>query len=120
MFKPTVSILAAAMILAPVASAESLKGTERLREVTLHMEYDPAKLTTEEGTASLVKSLKREARRACSQRISVMSSYYVDFDCADTLVKAAIQKIHADQSEAGLDIAPSFQRLAALDYALIN
>ena len=28
--------------------------------------------------------------------------------------------IHADQSELGLELAPAFQRLAAVDYALAN
>ena len=44
----------------------------------------------------------------------------VDADCADALVKAAVTQIHADVSDAGQAVAPEFQRLAAVDYALAN
>jgi hypothetical protein len=49
-----------------------------------------------------------------------MGAVYVDETCADALVKAAIQQIHADVSTSGADITPGFQRLAAVDYALAN
>ena len=110
MLKATSMILAAAMVLTPVAAAESLK------EVTLKMNYDPALLTSEDGA----ETLKREARKVCSQRVPAMGAVYVDEACADALVKAAIQQIHADVSTAGAEIAPGFQRLAAVDYALAN
>lgn len=114
MLKATSMILAAAMALTPVAAAESLK------EVTLKMNYDPALLTSEDGAETIVTSLKREARKVCSQRVPAMGAVYVDETCADALVKAAIQQIHADVSTSGADITPGFQRLAALDYALAN
>ncbi|ABI78236.1 hypothetical protein HNE_0368 [Hyphomonas neptunium ATCC 15444] len=114
MLKATSMILAAAMVLTPVAAAESLK------EVTLKMDYDPAALTSEAGAATLVSELKREARKVCSQRMPAIGSVYVDTTCADTLVKSAVQQIHADVSDAGQAVAPEFQRLAAVDYALAN
>ena len=114
MLKATSMILAAAMVLTPVAAAESLK------EVTLKMDYDPALLTSEAGVETLVSELKREARKVCSQRLPAIGSVYVDADCADTLVKAAVTQIHADVSDAGQAVAPEFQRLAAVDYALAN
>jgi UrcA family protein len=114
MLKATSMILAAAMVFTPVAAAESLK------EVTLKMNYDPALLTSEDGAETIVTSLKREARKVCSQRVPAMGAVYVDETCTDTLVKAAIQQIHADVSTSGAEIAPTFQRLAAVDYALAN
>ena len=114
MLKATSMILAAAMVLTPVAAAESLK------EVTLKMNYDPALLTSEDGAETIVTSLKREARNICSQRVPAMGAVYVDETCADALVNAAIQQIHADVSTSGADITPGFQRLAAVDYALAN
>lgn len=114
MLKVSSMILAAAMMVTPVAAAESLK------EVTLKMNYDPALLTSEAGAETLVSDLKREARKVCSQRIPALGSVYVDTNCADTLVKAAVQQIHADVSDAGQAVVPDFQRLAAVDYALAN
>lgn len=114
MFKATSMILAAAMVLTPIAAAESLK------EVTLKMDYDPALLTSEAGAETIVSDLKREARKVCSQRVPAVGAVYVDTDCADALVKAAVQQIHADVSDAGAAIAPGFQRLAVVDYALAN
>ncbi|MFN3607661.1 MAG: UrcA family protein [Hyphomonas sp.] len=114
MLKVSSIILAAAMALTPVAAAESLK------EVTLKMDYDPALLTSETGAETVVSQLKREARKVCSQRLPAIGSVYVDTNCADTLVKAAVQQIHADVSDAGQAVAPEFQRLAAVDYALAN
>lgn len=114
MLKVSSIILAAAMAFTPVAAAESLK------EVTLKMDYDPALLTSETGAETVVSQLKREARKVCSQRLPAIGSVYVDTDCADTLVKAAVQQIHADLNDAGQAVAPEFQRLAAVDYALAN
>jgi UrcA family protein len=114
MLKFSSMILAAAMAVTPVAAAESLK------EVTLKMDYDPALLTSEAGAETLVSELKREARKVCSQRLPAVGSMVVDADCADALVKAAVTQIHADVSDAGQAVAPEFQRLAAVDYALAN
>lgn len=113
MLKATSMILAAAMALTPVAAADSLK------EVTLKMDYDPALLTTEAGVETLVSDLQSKARKLCSQRVPALGSIYVDADCSATLVKAAVQQIHADQA-AAVELAPAFQRLAAVDYALAN
>ena len=114
MLKVSSMIVAAAMVLTPVAAADSLK------EVTLKMDYDPALLTSDAGAETLVSELKREARKVCSQRLPAIGSMYVDSECANSLVKAAVQQIHADVSEAGADVAPDFQRLAAVEYALAN
>lgn len=114
MLKASSIILAVAMAITPVAAAESLK------EVTLKMDYDPALLTSEAGAETLVSELKREARKLCSQRLPAIGSVYVDTNCADTLVKAAVQQIHADVIDAGQAVAPEFQRLASVDYALAN
>lgn len=114
MLKATSMILAAAMVLTPVAAAESLK------EVTLTMDYDPALLTSDAGAESIISELKREARKVCSQRLPAIGSIYVDTTCADSLVKAAVQQIEADVSGAGQAVSPGFARLAAVDYALAN
>lgn len=114
MLKVTSTILAAAMVLTPVAVAGPVK------EVTLKMDYDPALLSTDAGVETLVSDLETKARKVCSQRIPAIGSIYVDTECSANLVKAAVQQIHADQSEAGLDIAPGFQTLASVDFPLAN
>lgn len=113
MLKATSMILAAAMVLAPVAAAESLK------EVTLTMDYDPALLTTEAGVETLVSDLESKARKLCSQRVPAIGAIYVDDTCSASLVKAAVQQIHADQATA-VELAPAFQELAAVDFVLAN
>ncbi|MFN4025037.1 MAG: UrcA family protein [Hyphomonas sp.] len=114
MFKPTSMILAAAMVLTPFAAAQSGK------EVTLRMDYDPALLASDDGADSLVKSLKREARKLCSQRIPATGGTYLDQDCVSNLMTAAIQQIHNDQTAAGTQIAPGFEKLVTVEYALAN
>lgn len=114
MFKPTATILGAALLLTPIAFASDLK------EVTLRVNYDPAVLETEAGSAELVRELRRESRKVCSHRVIITGTPYVDRGCVDSLVSAAIQQIHADQTQAGQAIAPAFERLAVLDYAQAN
>lgn len=114
MFKATSMILAAAMVFSPFAAAEPLK------EVTLKMDYDPALLASDEGTDLLVTSLKREARKVCSHRVPATGSTYIDRDCVDGLMTAAVQQIHDDQSAAGQLFAPSFEQLVTVEYALVN
>lgn len=114
MFKPTSMILAAAMVLTPLATAQSGK------EVTLRMDYDPALLASDAGADSLVKSLKREARKLCSQRVPATGGNFIDQTCVSGLMTAAIQQIHADQTAAGTQLAPGFEKLVTVEYALVN
>lgn len=114
MFKPTTMILAAAMVLTPIAAAEGGK------EVTLRMNYDPGLLASDDGAGSLITSLKREARKVCSQRIPATGGTYIDQDCVTSLMTAAVHQIHEDQSAAGTPIAPGFEKLVTVEYALAN
>lgn len=114
MFKPVATILAAALILSPVAAASGLT------EVTLQMNYDPAKLETEAGAAEIVSELRREARKLCTHRMIVIGAPMLDQACADSLVKAAIAQIHADQTAAGRALSPAFESLVTVNYAQAN
>ncbi|MFN7056278.1 UrcA family protein [Hyphomonas sp.] len=114
MFKPVATILAAALILSPVAAASGLT------QVTLTMNYDAEKLETEAGTAEIVSELRREARKLCTHRLLVIGAPMVDQACADSLVKEAIQQIHADQSAAGRALSPAFKSLVTVNYAEAN
>lgn len=106
MFKSTVSVLAAAVLLSPAAFAEGG------RKVTLTHDYDAALLSSDEGASLLVGELTRAAKRTCTSRIPAYGGVYTDQACAEYLVAAAVKDIHAAQSAAGVDMAPSFERIA--------
>lgn len=115
MFKATSMILAAAMIVTPLASAGTVK------EVTLQMNYDPALLSSEEGAAQVVKSLKREARKLCSHRMPATGSLVIDSECKADLTRAAVQQIQAEQAAAGNPVAGNLAHLAGASvYPLAN
>ena len=111
MFKPTVSVLVAALVLSPLACAEGL------RKVTLKHDYDTALLSTDEGAGILLADLTRAAKRVCTSRIPAYGGQYVDDACAESLVLSAVKEIHAVQSEAGVEIAPAFERAALTQLA---
>ena len=111
MFKSTVSVLVAAFVLSPVALAEGSK------EVTLSHTYDAALLETDTGAATLIADLTRAAKRVCTTRIPASGTPYVDGDCVDTLVMAAVKDIHAEQAGNGVAIAPAFERVALVQLA---
>ncbi|MEQ9505115.1 MAG: UrcA family protein [Hyphomonas sp.] len=111
MFKSTVSVLVAAFALSPVALAEGGK------EVTLSHTYDTALLETDAGATALIADLKKAAKRVCTTRIPASGTPYVDRDCAESLVMAAVKDIHAAQTENGVAIAPAFERVALVQLA---
>jgi len=111
MFKSTVSVLVAAVLLSPAAFAESGK------IVTLKHDYDAALLASDEGASDLLTALTRAAKRACSSRVPAYGGFYTDLDCADSLVKAAVKEIHAAQTAAGVEMAPAFERIALTQLA---
>jgi UrcA family protein len=111
MFKSTVSVLVAAVLLSPAAFAEGKK------EVTLSHDYDAALLASDEGASVLLAELTKAARRTCTSRIPAYGGVYTDLACADSLVMAAVKEIHTAQTAAGADIAPSFERIALMQLA---
>lgn len=111
MFKSTVSAVLAALVLAPAAYAEG--GTR----VTLSHTYDAAQLQSDEGAAALIADLKKAAKRVCTTRLPASGTPYIDRGCAESLVIAAVKDIHAAQTEAGMTIAPAFERVALVQLA---
>lgn len=106
MFKSTIPVLAAVLLLSPAAVAEGKK------EVTLTHDYDAALLSSDAGTSLLMDELTKAARRTCTSRIPAYGGMYTDLGCAESLVSAAVKDIHAAQAAAGTQMAPSFERLA--------
>lgn len=106
MFKPTVSVLAAVVLLSPVALAEGAK------RVTLTHTYDTSLVSNEDGAAELLADLTRAAKRACTSRVPALGGAFTDMKCADSLVVAAIKQIQLETSEAGTGMAPSLERIA--------
>ncbi len=111
MLKSTVSVLVAAVLLSPAAFAESGK------QVTLKHDYDAALLSSDEGASFLVTELTRAAKRACTSRVPVYGGLYTDQICTASLVSSAVKEIHEAQSAAGVEIAPSFERIALTQLA---
>jgi UrcA family protein len=106
MLKSTLTALVAVAAFAPAAFAEGSK------HVTLTHDYDAAVLASEDGASALVSDLTRSAKRLCTTRLPAGAGVYTDKACVDSLVSAAVKQIFAQQSEAGMDIAPGFERIA--------
>lgn len=114
MFKPTVLAALAVVAFSPVAVAEGGK------MVTLKHEYDTSLISSDEGAATLLADLTRAAKRACTSRVPALGGLYTDMDCTEMLVAGAVQKIHADQLEAGTTMAPAFEKVALTQIASAN
>ena len=87
----TMTALAAAAMLCGVASAD-----DRLTVVEAELVYDSALLSTEEGAYSVLRSLTRQASRACRTLSMTSVGFSVDEGCVDTMVDEAVMKIGAD------------------------
>lgn len=111
MLKSTLTALAAVALFAPAAVAEGGK------LVTLKHDYDAAMLASDDGASALVTDLTRAAKRLCSTRVPASGGLYTDRACVDTLVAAAVKQIHAEQLEAGAEIAPGFERIVLTQLA---
>lgn len=111
MLKSTVAAVAAAVFLAPAAFAEGGK------MVTLSHDYDASLVSSDAGAGALLAELKQAAKRVCTSRIPGAGGQYVDTACADSLVVAAVKQIHETHTAAGLDVAPSFERIALTQLA---
>jgi hypothetical protein len=62
-------------------------------------------------------TLPEAAKRTCTSRMPAYGGFCSDLACADSLVAAAAQEIHAAQTAAGANIAPSFERIALTQLA---
>ena len=111
MFKLTASALAAALILAPAALADEVK------QVTLTHKYDAALLSTDEGASVILGDLEQATERLCTSRIPAYGGMYTDKACAEGLMASAVKEIYAAQTEAGVRIAPAFERVALTQLA---
>lgn len=81
--RKTLLALAISTVLAtPVAVSEN-------QAISVDIVYDKTLLATEVGTKEVAKSIRKQAKAACSQRVSIYGSVIVDRDCvADISAKA--------------------------------
>ena len=86
MRKAIATLMTAVVLAAPVAQAE---GTP----ITVEFQYDSTKLATEVGAKSVLKSIKAQAKKACTYAAPVTGSIRLDRSCRDDLVDQAIGKI---------------------------
>ncbi|MFN4226426.1 MAG: UrcA family protein [Hyphomonas sp.] len=113
MLKSTVTVLAAATMLVPVATAEGLKAT-------LKHDYDIAALSDDAAATKLLSDLRRAAARACTSRVPAYGGQFTDPVCTASLYEAAVRQIHEKGLATGVDFAPSFERAALTRIASID
>lgn len=94
MRKTLVTLFAAAALASPFAHAE---GTP----ITVELKYDSNLLATEAGAKSVLKSIKAQAKEACSFNMPVTGMPSFDRECRDDLVEKAIGEIRLAALEEG-------------------
>ncbi len=105
MRKTVVTLLAAATFAAPFAQAE---GTP----ITAEFEYDSALLATESGAKKVLKSIKFQAKKACSYVTPITGVPTFDRACQEDLVEKAVTEIRLAAAEEG--------KAATLVFASLN
>lgn len=111
MLKPILSIMAAAMMLSPLAVAGELK------TVTVNISYEKASLASETGASEVLKSIKSQAKVACTSYTPTVSGFYTDTKCVRTLVKSAVSQIREKQAQGGFATAGVFASNIAMTLA---
>lgn len=113
MLKFAVMAAVAVTALAPAALADSKK-------VTLKHQYDTALVSSDDGAAELLTELTRAANRACTSRVPAVSVSYTDEACVNSLLTAAVKQIHEASLDAGVAIAPTFEKAALTKVASLD
>ena len=108
MLKPIVSIMAAAVMLSPMAVAETLT------PITVSIEYDKDLLASDAGAAVVMNSITTQAKKACTTYVPVFGGNYTDRSCVKDIVSSAIRKIHEQQALEGRDTADVFASKAVM------
>jgi UrcA family protein len=102
MLKPIVSIMAAAMILSPLAVAGEKT------PITVSIAYDKDMLATKAGAAEVLDAITDQAKDACTSYVHVFSGNYTDRKCVKSIVTSAVSKIREQQALEGRDAAGEF------------
>ncbi|MEH6490239.1 UrcA family protein [Hyphomonas oceanitis] len=102
MLKPIASIMAAAVILSPVAFAEAQT------PITVEIQYDKDLLALDAGAPVVMASIKAQAKKACTSYVPVFGGNYTDRSCVNDIVSAAVSKINEQQALEGRETADEF------------
>jgi UrcA family protein len=102
MLKPIVSIMAAAMILSPLAVAGEKT------PITVSIAYDKDMLATKAGAAEVLDAITDQAKDACTSYVHVFGGNYTDRTCVKSIVTSAVSKIREQQALEGRDAAGEF------------
>ena len=94
MRKTVATLLAAATLVAPFAQAEG-------SPITVQFTYDSTLLSSEAGAKTVLKSIKKQATKACSYKKPVFGTPTFDRECRDNLVELAISEIRLAALEDG-------------------
>lgn len=113
MSKRFLPLAALAVAFSPVAFAEP-------KEISVELLYDGELLAEEAGAISVMKSLKSQARDACTTQTSLTYMDQIDHRCVKSVVSAAITKIVAERDAAGLETADVFAKRATIQLAALD
>lgn len=102
MLKPIVSIMAAAMILSPLAVAGEKT------PITVSIAYDKEMLATKAGAAEVLDAITDQAKEACTSYVHVFGGNYTDRKCVRSIVTSAVSKIRDKQALEGREAAGDF------------
>ncbi len=94
MRKILVTLLTAAACATPFAHAE---GTP----ITVEFKYDSSLLSNEAGAKKVLRSIKRQAKKACAFRMPVTGMPTFDRDCSDDLTEKAVSEIRLAAAQDG-------------------
>lgn len=111
MLKPIVSIMAAAMILSPLAVAGEAT------PITVSIAYDKEMLATKAGAAEVLDAITDQAKDACTTYVPVFGGNYTDRKCVSSIVTSAVSKIREQQALEGREAAGEFASAAAMIFA---
>jgi UrcA family protein len=102
MLKPIVSIMAAVVILSPLAVAGETT------PITVSIAYDKDMLATKAGAADVLDAITDQAKDACTTYVPVFGGNYTDRKCVSSIVTSAVSKIREQQALEGLETAGVF------------
>ena len=94
MRKTIVTLLATAAMTVPFAHAE-------VTPITVEFQYDSNLLATEAGAKQVLKTIKVQAKDACTYAKPVSGAASFDRACRDDLIKKAISEIRLAAIEEG-------------------
>lgn len=114
MSKIVLPLAALAVAFAPTALANGPQ------EIKVEFEYDGSVLADDAGARSVLASLNKQAKDACTYNVPLFGFDAIDRRCAKDLVANAVSEIVAERNADGLKTAALFERKATVEVASLE